>query len=309
MIFTHNNYKETDLAKLQAADWVKYGVVGKEVGANGTPHLQGYLRLQKQMRQKKAFDRLADLFEKRPHMEPAKGSAKKNKIYCSKEGNFVEWGDLPKPGTRTDLHAMRDSIEAGKCWEYLAREHTSAHARYHKWGEQYRDKILDREAKEELMQEFRSAEMRDWQKRVIKRLKAQNRRQVLWVIDKAGGMGKTWLAKYLCVMQDAFYCEGGKKSDIAFAYKRQETVVFDLTRSTQEFVNYSIIESFKNGMMFSGKYESTVKVFKPAKVVVFSNWRPEVDKLSIDRWDILDLEPEVFIAARASATCSSDSTI
>jgi len=115
------------------------------------------------------------------------------------------------------------------------------------------------------------AELREWQQEAIKLLYGQDERQVLWIMDSKGGKGKSFLAKWLCVMWDAFYVEGGKKADISYAYQMQKTVVFDLSRQTQEFVNYSTIESFKNGVIFSPKYASTTKFFTPARVIVFSN--------------------------------------
>ena len=227
-------------------------------------------------------------------MEKAKGNAKSNKTYCSKENEFIEWGTLPTPGKRMDLEAMKEAIIDGATWETLAKEHTAAHARYHKWGERLSKEIKTREAKEELKALMKTKTLRPWQQHALNRLASQGERTVLWIMDSTGGKGKTFLAKWLCVMQDAFYIEGGKKADISYAYDFQSTVVFDLSRQTQEFVNYGTIESFKNGMMFSAKYESTMKVFKPAQVVVFSNWAPDKSQLSADRWEIIDFISRVF---------------
>lgn len=47
-----------------------------------------------------------------------------------------------------------------------------------------------------------------------------------------------------------------------------------------------MIESFKNGLFFSPKYDTCTKTFKSAKVVVFANWAPDKTKLSADRWDV-----------------------
>jgi len=291
--FTHNNYKEGELEALQASDLYKYGIVGKEVAPEtGTPHLQGYVQLKKRQLAKSAFNALAAHFGARPHMGKPDGSQKQNKEYCSKGGDFVEWGDArgAKQGNRGDLDAMRDAIIAGKSWEELAMEHTAAHARYHKWGEKLRQCIKIREAKEALRAQMEKCTLRTWQTNAFEQLAAQDDRKVLWVMDSIGGKGKSFLAKWLCVMHDAFYIEGGKKADISYAYDLQETVVFDLSRQTEEFVNYSTIESFKNGVIFSPKYESKTKFFKPARVIVFSNWAPDRKQLSADRWDVIDLD-------------------
>lgn len=54
-----------------------------------------------------------------------------------------------------------------------------------------------------------------------------------------------------------------------------------------------IIEQIKNGIYFSGKYESQMKYDKPPHVVVFSNTMPDQSKLSADRWNIVFLDPAV----------------
>jgi len=298
-IFTLNNYKEDDLAKIQASELYKYGIVGKEVGTTGTPHLQGYLQLQKRTRANTVWKAFNAITGHRARTEQAKGNAASNKTYCSKGGDFVEWGEASTTGKRMDLVAMRDAIIDGASWETLAMEHTAAHARYHKWGETLRKEIRVRKAKEELKALMETKTLRAWQENALEKLANQSDRKVLWIMDSTGGKGKTFLAKWLCVMRDAFYVEGGKKADISYAYDFQETVVFDLSRQTQEFVNYGTIESFKNGMMFSAKYESSMKIFKPAKVIVFSNWAPDTSQLSADRWEIIDLEQRtVFEQAR-----------
>ena len=88
--------------------------------------------------------------------------------------------------------------------------------------------------------------------------------------------------------------EGGSTRDLAYAYGEQERVVFDFCRSQKEFINYHIIEAFKNGRLFSSKYESNLRVFKPCKVVCFANFVPEWFKLSLDRWMCLDLSDDKF---------------
>jgi len=259
--FTVNNYTDEDWTwvktQVEASELYKYGVVGKEVSKSGTPHLQGYVQLKKRTAAKKAYNLLAGHFSARPHMGKAMKDAKTNREYCSKEGDFVEWGTPPARGKRTDLHAMHDAIIDGADWLTLAKDFTTTHARYYKWGERLAEEHKTSEAKIALKAEMTKAELRPWQTNALARLDGQDDRTVLWIMDSTGGKGKTFLAKWLCVVRDAFYVDGGKKADISFAYACQPLVVFDLCRQSEEFVNYGTIESFKNGMLFSPKYHRT----------------------------------------------------
>lgn len=83
-----------------------------------------------------------------------------------------------------------------------------------------------------------------------------------------GNNGKTEFTKYLYEVKDqqVFICQGGKYTDIMHAYNNEPYVVFDLPRAVEpEKVSYHAMESFKDGMCFSGKYQSAVKLFEPPK--------------------------------------------
>jgi hypothetical protein len=41
--------------------------------------------------------------------------------------------------------------------------------------------------------------------------------------------------------------------------------------------------------LWSPKYQSSVKRFKPAKVLCLANWKPDETKLSMDRWDRISI--------------------
>jgi len=90
--FTLNNYNAKDEEHIQTTlkTLSRYLIYGREVGADGTPHLQGYVYFHNQ-RQRKAVGRLLP----RAHLEPTKGSPTQNKAYCSKEGDFFEYGEIP----------------------------------------------------------------------------------------------------------------------------------------------------------------------------------------------------------------------
>lgn len=90
------NYTDTEYDSLLvyfASDKVRYGIVGKELGSTGFPHLQVYLVYHNSVR----FSAVKKVFP-RAHIEKAKGTAEQNIEYCKKEGNFKEIGDAPSTG-------------------------------------------------------------------------------------------------------------------------------------------------------------------------------------------------------------------
>lgn len=94
--FTVNNYSDADIELLRALSKdarVKYLVFGKEVApSTGTPHLQGYVSFTGQV----SFSNVKDMIGHTAHIEPAKGSPAQNRTYCSKGGDFEEYGQVPK---------------------------------------------------------------------------------------------------------------------------------------------------------------------------------------------------------------------
>ncbi len=98
VVFTLNNYTTSQYEKLKKLPDVTAIILGKEVGESGTPHLQGAILFSKQ----KTFPTLQKLLFK-AHIERMKGTPLQAFEYCRKEGDFYEYGELPKPGKRNDL--------------------------------------------------------------------------------------------------------------------------------------------------------------------------------------------------------------
>lgn len=129
----------------------------------------------------------------------------------------------------------------------------------------------------------------DWQEEVLDRLKNQDKRKVIWIYDKKGNNGKSELADHLEDQENAFIVESGNYKDIAYLWNLEETIVFDLVRTTEDFTPYRAIEAFLKGRITSTKYKPVRKRLnhnKGCKIIVFSNYLPERKKLSLDRWDI-----------------------
>lgn len=292
--FTVNNYSELCYEQLKAwgVDNCKYMVIGKEVGQQGTHHLQGFCILNKNKRLSAVTNALTK-DGRHPYTVPANGSNEQASTYCKKDGVFFEHGAYPKGrGSRTDVKDYLEAVARGADDEILAQEHPECFARYTRAADKLRTTIKKKRKLEEMSKDYSGASLRPWQKIVIKKLGAQDDRKVTWVYDPTGNIGKSWLGNYLLSTQDTFLIEGGKRADIAYAYNYEKNVVFDFTRSQEEQVNYSTIESFKNGRIFSSKYESGLKLFAPAKVLCLSNFYPDKSKLSEDRWQILEFPAE-----------------
>lgn len=160
-------------------------------------------------------------------------------------------------------------------------EHSMEYAKYPRFIHDYTRAI---EESKVIRAEFIARD--GWQSELISELsKEADSRKVIWYYDDVGNCGKSFLATNY-VEQASYYITGGKASDIFYGYSYEPVIFFDLARMKQEIVQYDVMENFKNGQFYSTKYECKVVKFKVPHVVVFANFRPDLLKLSADRWDI-----------------------
>lgn len=282
--FTVNNYSADDIPKLKLLE-KKYLIVGRETGENGTPHLQGYVHFGKQVSAK----RLRDVVP-RAHIEKARGSPGQNRDYCSKGGDFEEDGDLPGgQGKRNDLAKMWEMVKEGRSTKEIAEECGPAYSLHRKRLQDMKEAIDAEEQMAEKKKKTEDVELREWQKIAKCRLEEQGDRKILFVVDERGNHGKTFLANYLWGKGEADVFESTCYKDVTYAYTGKKIVIFDLTRTAVDHVNYGTIEAFKNGRIFISKYMSTVKPLDNVKVAVFMNTEPDYTKLSEDRYDVQTL--------------------
>ena len=75
---------------------------------------------------------------------------------------------------------------------------------------------------------------------------------------------------------------------MSFALRVDIRVLFiDAPRAKQgEYLQYDFLEEVKNGLVFSSKYESRMKILDKCHVVVLLNEDPDATKLSVDRYDV-----------------------
>ena len=101
---TINNHTPEDYKSIDAfRPECRYMIVGVEISDSNTPHLQCYFQLVRRL----SFNTVKRQFPT-AHIEPARGTALENKNYCSKTGDYWEYGELKSPGRRTDLALVAD---------------------------------------------------------------------------------------------------------------------------------------------------------------------------------------------------------
>lgn len=255
--FTLNNYTEEHCEKIQSSikEYCKSGFYNKEVGACGTPHLQGYIEFKTKSRPVNVFG------IKQIHWAKARGNKDENFTYCSKDC--------------ADDKEM--SFTHGKVRKTKLKVINSLRP----WQQSCKDQI-DLE------------------------YSLEDDRTINWVIDKQGCAGKTTFCKYMTTIEkQLLIVTGGGYKDIACCLKlymdnpdfdiNDRTVVFfNIPRDSddQGMISYKALESLKDGLMTSTKYESNTMCFNSPVVWVFSNNEPEIEKLSQDRWKIWNLEDD-----------------
>ncbi|AXQ65295.1 MAG: putative viral replication protein [Circular genetic element sp.] len=137
-VFTTNNYDDelyTKVTEFLAKDRVAYAIVGKEVSDTGTPHLQGYIRLVNATTRSAVSKQIPKSF-----IEVAKCDDLPNRVYCSKGGNYAEFGEIRKPtdqGKRNDLLDIKNRLEDGEDMKTIASDHFGSFLRYSRGMREY----------------------------------------------------------------------------------------------------------------------------------------------------------------------------
>jgi len=244
--FTWNNPTEDEIGGLLSyfnSNALKYRIqeergAGTPENPEGTPHLQGTVAFDKEMRST-VWDKAS-----RGHWEKLKGTWAQSVEYCSKEESRVgrEWSKgIPKP---------LKLITPDKWWQLEIL------------------KLIDEEPDD---------------------------RKVHWYWSEKGGVGKSQFAKYCVAKKNCLFFEEGKKSDIMHLIfeapdERLETMIIDVPRDNGNNISYKAIESIKNGMIYSPKYEGGYKLFNSPHIIVFANQAPQCERLSSDRWVIKQID-------------------
>ena len=292
-VFTLNNYTDDEVGilngVLEDATKCRYGVYGREVGESGTPHLQGFVQF---VNRKRPNQVSALLGIRRLHCEARRGTPDEAATYCKKDGDFIEFGQMSRPGVanKLQLTEMVESRVAGCDSDKMMEDDGGQYVMHKRKVDDVAEEIMKNSSKKKVEHMFTGAVLRPWQEALEEYLRGDvDSRSIIWCWEPIGNVGKSWFATYCAVKHDAIVFGNGKSADIKYAYRGQRIVIFDLSRTQMERVNYQVIEDIKNGRYFSSKYVSEMRVYAPPHVVCFSNSEPQYGALSADRWVLLDI--------------------
>nr|WGG23478.1 replication-associated protein C1 [Chilli leaf curl India alphasatellite] len=248
-------------------------------------HLQGYL----QLKTKKSLSAVKSLFgDLNPHLE--KQRARKTddaRDYCMKEETRVsgpfEFGDYCPSGS----HKRRQRESVIRSPVRMAEENPSVFRRV-------KAKIAEEEF-QKTAHEVQISKLKSWQSRLKTLLeRVPDDRTIYWVYGPDGGEGKSTFARDLYRSGTWFYTRGGSADNVAYQYIGQlgNNIVFDIPRDKKDYLQYSLIEMFKDRLIVSNKYEPLMApLINCIHVVVMSNFLPDFEKISVDRVHVIPCIP------------------
>lgn len=249
--FTLNNWTPEELSHITQTfeKWKCLYIMGKEVGEECGTP---HLQGYVEFRVQKKFTVMKKL-NRRIRWKICDGNRESNLKYCSKDFDFVSNMKVPIDKRKAILRA-----------EYL------------------------------------NIQWKPWQQKVLDIIKdTPNRRTVNWFWEDSGNVGKSFLARYLGLRYDCIICDG-KKDNVFNQIKiwdeknphllAPDLILLDIPRSYHDSqISYGCIEKIKDGQLYSGKYEGGQIYLAPVHVICFANQPPETDKLSEDRWNIVEI--------------------
>lgn len=315
VVFTANNYTPEGLQALSAVHVgtrvtretrLSYMVFQQEISESGTPHLQGYVQIEKTISIDSVTNFLNKILGTQVHSEKARGTHEEARDYCIDEnkraqnttpvtiGEITAHGGIQGRGRRNDLEAVKAAIESGMSLSDLQSNFFQEFAMYGRFLTQYHIDFKQRSTQTLLRDSTSSAQLRAWQTACLNICQQPaTGRRLSWFWENVGNVGKSFMARYLALHHQAIIVRAMKKADMLHALSKTildtKIVVFDLTRSTEAGaveVVYEVIEQLLDQVISSGKYDSQTVWFDTVHIIVFANFEPNRGTMSLDRWDV-----------------------
>ena len=291
--FTINNPvddEEQGVVDFLSSRFASYGIIGRETGQSGTPHLQGFVVLSRAQRLSYVRNRISP----RGHYEVMLGTPQQASEYCKKDGDFEEFGTLPasEQGRRSDIDRITEWVDQFTADNGrhpgspdFAKHQPTAYVRY--------PRLTRLAALRAPRRQLEFGEPNVWQRELSDRLSdPADDRTVDFIIDPEGGKGKTWFCRWMLSNHDKVQVLGvGKKDDIAHMLDTTKSIfLFNVARGQMEYLSYPLLENLKDRLVQSGKYNSSMKVWDTkVHVVVLGNEEPDMTKMTADRYYVVNV--------------------
>ncbi|CAK9134730.1 unnamed protein product [Ilex paraguariensis] len=267
---------------------IKYAVYQLEVGANGALYMQGVVQFKNSI----SFHCTKEYVHTSAHLEPCR-NLHESVNYCRKEEGRVEgpWeiGELKGQVHQRDRQHVMNAVKEQKTKRELHEEFPELMTKYPR-SNKYRASVMSDAASKLAV----DANELPWQKKLVQLMENEpDRRTVHWYWSEAGGKGKSKMAAWLSDNMKALVlnAEAAKRCNIYHAYNFERIVCFNISRSRKDIEHiYLIVEELKDGQIFSTNYELTPKKFNPPHVIIFANVPPQEEKMSSDRWHIVNVD-------------------
>lgn len=267
--FTCPNYTDEEIGVLSALEpKLKYLVYGKEVAASGLRHLQGYIVFAT------ARSELSVRALLRGHWELARGSAAENRVYCTKDGDFYEFGNPP-------LTALEKGESEKERWSEILR--LSEEADWDALREKHPQVYVTRLSGLEKVHKKR--------KIVLSTLQGELSDCNLWIVGKTGS-GKS---RYARELYPSAYVKD-PQSIWWDDYDQQDVVIVD------DFDKFQVKQGGDMKRMldrypFQAQHKGGMALIRPQKVIITSQYHPSEiwdDDKTVDaimrRVKILDMD-------------------
>lgn len=141
------------------------------------------------------------------------------------------------------------------------------------------------------IRKVRFGKPRPEQKRILDIARSQSDREVDVWYDPTGNHGKSWLTVHLYETGRALVvprtsCTAEKLSAfICSAWKGEPYIIIDVPRARKPTVElYEVIEEIKDGLVFDHRYTGRTRNIRGTRLIVFTNHKFDLGKLSRDRW-------------------------
>jgi len=130
-----------------------------------------------------------------------------------------------------------------------------------------------------------------WQTQLRNMLKEYDERRIDVIYDVHGNRGKTTLARYMMLYDDAEmlpFCNDHKDvMRMAFDVGPKKVYLIDMPRAsdkTKLYQFYSGVEMLKSGFCYDDRYKFQRRLFDRPRICIFTNTLPDQQLLSKDMW-------------------------